>query len=149
MHQGQPPSPLALAVADSGEGRWTAQEAIEQSVPAPVISVGPVTVHEAPVFTLVVPALSRTVPAPVMPAPEFRSCVPPPNSRVFPLAEVKLPVLVPPPPRVRVPLWAFTVPVLLTVMLRVVESVPADFLSVPELLNAAVPPKGLLIVTSF
>jgi len=30
---------LAPVVADSGEGRWTAQEAIEQGVPAPVISL--------------------------------------------------------------------------------------------------------------
>jgi 6-phosphogluconate dehydrogenase len=26
-------------VADSGEGRWTAQEAIEQGIPAPVMSL--------------------------------------------------------------------------------------------------------------
>lgn len=30
---------IAPVVADSGEGRWTAQEAIEQGVPAPVISL--------------------------------------------------------------------------------------------------------------
>ncbi len=30
---------IAPVVADSGEGRWTAQEAIEQGVPAPVMSL--------------------------------------------------------------------------------------------------------------
>lgn len=30
---------VAPYVADSGEGRWTAQEAIEQGVPAPVITL--------------------------------------------------------------------------------------------------------------
>jgi 6-phosphogluconate dehydrogenase len=30
---------VAPVVADSGEGRWTAQEAIEQGVPAPVLSL--------------------------------------------------------------------------------------------------------------
>jgi 6-phosphogluconate dehydrogenase len=30
---------IAPIVADSGEGRWTAQEAIEQGVPAPVLSL--------------------------------------------------------------------------------------------------------------
>jgi 6-phosphogluconate dehydrogenase len=30
---------IAPLVADSGEGRWTAQEAIEQGVPAPVMSL--------------------------------------------------------------------------------------------------------------
>ena len=32
-------SAIAPVVADSGEGRWTAQEAIEQGVPAPVMSL--------------------------------------------------------------------------------------------------------------
>jgi len=30
---------IAPVVADSGEGRWTVQEAIEQGVPAPVLSL--------------------------------------------------------------------------------------------------------------
>ncbi|MFI4953945.1 MAG: 6-phosphogluconate dehydrogenase (decarboxylating), partial [Burkholderiales bacterium] len=30
---------VAPVVADSGEGRWTALEAIEQGVPAPVLSI--------------------------------------------------------------------------------------------------------------
>jgi 6-phosphogluconate dehydrogenase len=39
LHQGQAPSPLGPVVAGSGEGRWTAQAAIEQGVPAPVMSL--------------------------------------------------------------------------------------------------------------
>jgi 6-phosphogluconate dehydrogenase len=34
---------IAPVVADSGEGRWTVQEAIEQGVPAPVISLALMT----------------------------------------------------------------------------------------------------------
>ena len=30
---------IAPVVADSGEGRWTVQEAVEQGVPAPVLSL--------------------------------------------------------------------------------------------------------------
>jgi len=39
LRQDQELSDIAPVVADSGEGRWTVMEAIEQSVPAPVISL--------------------------------------------------------------------------------------------------------------
>jgi len=39
LRQDQELADIAPVVADSGEGRWTVMEAIEQSVPAPVISL--------------------------------------------------------------------------------------------------------------
>ena len=43
--QGERPGPRALKgwVADSGEGRWTVQEAIDHDVPAPVITLSLLT----------------------------------------------------------------------------------------------------------
>ena len=39
LAQGESPERVAPVVADSGEGRWTALESIEQGVPAPVITM--------------------------------------------------------------------------------------------------------------
>jgi 6-phosphogluconate dehydrogenase len=39
LAQGESPERIAPVVADSGEGRWTALESIEQGVPAPVITM--------------------------------------------------------------------------------------------------------------
>ena len=39
LQQDQTLTTVAPFVADSGEGRWTAQEAIEQGIPAPVMSL--------------------------------------------------------------------------------------------------------------
>jgi 6-phosphogluconate dehydrogenase len=39
LHEDSELAGIAPVVADSGEGRWTAQEAIEQGVPAPVMSL--------------------------------------------------------------------------------------------------------------
>src|SRR5207249_10175036 len=56
---------------------------------------------------------------------------------------VHAPVLLPPPLTFSVPLWTSTVPLVVKGMLTVVVPVPADFLKVPELLNAADPPEQL------
>ena len=39
LHDGNSLAAAAPVVADSGEGRWTALEAVELGVPAPVISL--------------------------------------------------------------------------------------------------------------
>src|ERR1043165_8751063 len=54
-------------------------------------------------------------------------------------------LLVPPPPKARVPLLVLTVPVLLKVKFTLVVRVPADLVNVPALLKVALPPKSRLM----
>src|SRR6266542_3900001 len=90
---------------------------------------------------LTVPAEKFTVPAPVTLEVASRSCVPPEKSSVAPDETAKVPLSLPPPPRLSVPLLIATVPLLLNdTLLPIVVVVPAPvLLNVPELLKAATP----------
>ena len=110
-------------------------------VPPLTASVSGVTL--TPLLTLVVPPLVRMVPAPVAVAPLFSSCVPPPNCTIALASAVKLPSLVPPPSKLRVPVWPSTAPALLNARSISESPVPATLRTIPvdRLLNVAVPPE--------
>ena len=103
-----------------------------------VVAAGMVTA----VLTFRVPLLlSRTVPGPVTVVPALRSKTPAANSRVADAPEtVSAALLLPLAPRLSVPLWTSTAPVLVNRMVIDVVPAPADFLKVPELLNVVAPP---------
>ena len=114
---------------------------VPASVPARNVKVVAAGMATA-VLTFRVPLLlSRTVPGPVTVVPALRSKTPAANSSVADAPEtVSAALLLPLAPRLSVPLWTSTVPVLVNRMVIDEVPVPADFLKVPELLNVVAPP---------
>ena len=100
----------------------------------------PVTVVEAlyDPCTVTVPLLKFTVIPPLTLDCVSRVWVPP-KLRVAPADPVKLPLLLPPAARLRVPVRTSTVPPLLKGMLMALVPAPALFLTVPELVKAGAP----------
>ena len=85
-----------------------------------------------------VPDCSVRVPAPLELVPLLNVCVPPLSNTVAPLAMLNAPVSVPPPFRLSVFAFAFTVPVLLKATPTTLVAEP-DITHVPALFTCRVP----------
>src|SRR6185436_5427000 len=81
------------------------------------------------------PPLIRCNPAPIKLVPLNSVIVPPPKFRIQVALALNVPVLEPPPSRLKVPLWQVTRLALLRNAVSVAKVPPADFLTVPSLLN--------------
>src|ERR1043166_5427106 len=89
---------------------------------------------------LTIPWSTRMVPSPETVELGARVDVAPLNSSVAESATAHDPVLAPPLPKLVVPIWRSTLPVLLNGRLSVVVPLPADLRKVPMLLKAGDPP---------